>query len=354
MSQNDRTDPAPDGTSAEGEEASRGFTPRVFSGMQPSGEAHLGNYLGALRQWAEMQDDYECLFCIVDEHAVMGDGDPADLPERIFEMAVSFLASGLDPERSTIFVQSDVPEHTELAWLFNAVTPVGDLERMTQYKEKSEGMESIPSGLLNYPILQAADILMYRATHVPVGEDQIQHLELTREIARKWNARYGGDLFPEPEAVLSEAGRILGLDGGSKMSKSQGNTVGILADPDEVWERVRTAVTDPQRIKLSDPGRPEVCNVYSLHEHFTEPSMLPDIADKCRNAERGCVECKRILSDSISEHFRPAREKAAHYRKNPDRVVAILEEGAERARKMARETIVEARRRMGLDWRSAV
>jgi len=332
------------------------FTRRVFSGMQPSGEAHLGNYLGALRQWVEMQDDYECLFCIVDEHAIVGDTEPETLPRRIFELAVSFLAVGLDPERSLLFVQSDVPEHTELAWLFNAVTPVGDLERMTQYKDKSAALESVPAGLLNYPVLQAADILLYHATHVPVGEDQLQHLELTREIARKWNARYGNGeaFFPEPRPVLSEAGRIVGLDGEAKMSKSLGNTVGILAEPDEIRERIATAVTDPQRVRLSDPGRPEVCNVYTLHTHFTDEERLPDIAHQCRTAQRGCVACKGILAESIVEHFRPMRERAAHYREHPDEVRAILDEGAERARIRARATLREVRERMGLDWRRAV
>ncbi|MDX1567317.1 MAG: tryptophan--tRNA ligase [Longimicrobiales bacterium] len=328
--------------------------PRVFSGMQPSGEAHIGNYLGAIKQWVQMQDDYECFFCIVDEHAITGDHEPEALPRRTLDLAVSFLASGLDPERSVIFVQSDVPEHTELAWLFNAVTPVGDLERMTQYKDKSAGMESVPAGLLNYPVLQAADILLYRATHVPVGKDQVQHLELTREIARKWNVRYGdGDFFPEPEAVLSEAGRIVGLDGEAKMSKSLGNTVGILDEPDEIWERVRTAVTDPQRVRLEDPGRPEMCNVYSLHEHFTGEEQLADVAYKCRNALRGCVECKRILADNISEAFAPMRERAAELREHPDEIRRILDEGAERARAIARETLGAARKQMGLDWRAA-
>ena len=230
---------------------------RVFSGMQPTGEAHLGNYLGALRRWVQMQDEFECLWCIVDDHAITGGGDPKELPKKIVDLAVSFLAVGLDPAKGILFVQSDVPEHTELAWLFNAVTPVGELERMTQYKDKSAKYESVPVGLLNYPVLQAADILLYKADAVPVGEDQRQHLELTREIARKWNAVYG-DLFPEPEAIIGNEGRILGLDGDAKMSKSLGNTVDILAEPDEVWARVRTAVTDPQRVRRSDPGRPAV------------------------------------------------------------------------------------------------
>lgn len=335
---------------AEANEAPRG---RVFSGMQPSGEAHLGNYLGALRQWVRLQDEHECFFCIVDQHAITAEFEPASLPDQVFDLAVSFLAAGLDPERSTIFVQSDVPEHTELAWLFNTVAPVGHLERMTQYKEKSARLESIPAGLLNYPVLQAADILLYRASLVPVGEDQIQHLELTREIARKWNARFG-EFFPEPEPIMSEAGRILGLDGKAKMSKSLDNTVRILAEPDEVWDRVRMAVTDPKKVRRNDPGRPEVCNVFTLHKHFTAAERIPDIEGQCRAGTRGCVDCKRILADSIIEHFAPMRERAAELRARPERVHEILEAGARRARDEARATIEEVRRRMGMTWRSHV
>ncbi|TVP76495.1 MAG: tryptophan--tRNA ligase [Gemmatimonadales bacterium] len=324
---------------------------RVFSGMQPSGEAHLGNYLGALRQWVPLQDAHECFFCIVDQHAIVGEYEPDDLPARVFDLATSFLAVGLDPERSTIFVQSDVPEHAELAWLFNSVTPVGDLERMTQYKDKSARYESIPAGLLNYPILQAADILLYRADRVPVGEDQLQHLELSREIARKWNARFGG-YFPEPKPILSQAGRILGLDGNAKMSKSLENTVRILAEPEEIWGRVRTAVTDPQRVRRDDPGRPEVCNVYTLHGHFTDPERLPDIAAQCRAGTRGCVDCKRILAESIGDHFAEVRERAREYREDPGLVRDILEAGARRARVEAQETMEAVRDRMGIRWRS--
>lgn len=326
---------------------------RVFSGMQPSGEAHLGNYLGALRQWIPLQDRHECFFCIVDEHAIMGEFTPEGLPQRVFDLAVSFLAVGLDPERSTIFVQSDVPEHVELAWLFNAVTPVGELERMTQYKDKSARLASIPAGLLNYPILQSADILLYRASLVPVGEDQLQHLELSREVARRWNTRFG-EYFPEPEPILSTAGKILGLDGGAKMSKSMDNTIGILAEPDEVWARVRTAVTDPQRVRRTDPGRPEVCNVYSLHQHFSPVEQLPDIAEQCRAATRGCVDCKRILADSIAAHFAEIRERARELRAHPQRVREILDAGAERARAEAAETMREVRRRMGMSWREGL
>ena len=205
---------------------------RVLSGIQPTGEVHLGNYLGALRQWVDMQQEYDCFYSIVDQHAILGSGDPTTLPGRTVEMAISLLSVGLDPEKCTIFVQSDVPEHIELSWLFNVIAPVGDLERMTQYKDKSARYDSIPAGLLNYPILQAADILIYRAEAVPVGEDQKQHLELTRDIARKWNARYG-DLFPIPEAIVPNTGRIKGLDGNKKMSKSLDNTVGVFFEEEE-------------------------------------------------------------------------------------------------------------------------
>jgi tryptophanyl-tRNA synthetase len=327
---------------------------RVFSGMQPSGEAHLGNYLGALRRWVEMQEDHDCIFCIVDDHAITSGGNPADMPRNTLDLAISFLAVGLDPERSLIFVQSDVHEHTELAWLFNAVTPVGELERMTQYKDKAQRFESIPAGIFNYPILQAADILLYKADAVPVGEDQRQHLELTRDIARRFNATYG-HTFPETEAIIDDkVGRILGLDGQAKMSKSLGNTVGILAEPDAVWDRVRTAVTDPQRVRRSDPGRPEVCNVFTLHGFFTDLETRADIDRKCRAAEIGCVDCKRILSDNIVRAFAPFRERAAHYRARPEEVKRILVEGAKRARAIAQETMVEVRQKMGLDWRQGI
>jgi tryptophanyl-tRNA synthetase len=322
--------------------------------MQPSGEAHLGNYLRALRRWVKMQDEHDCLWCIVDQHAITAGGDPEEIPGHVLDLAISYLAVGLDPEKSIIFVQSDVPEHTELAWLFNAVTPIGDLERMTQFKDKSQRFESIPAGVLNYPILQAADILLYKADGVPVGEDQKQHLELTRDIARKFNAAYG-ETFPETEPLIEKGvGRIMGLDGDAKMSKSLNNTVPVLAEPDEVWARVRTAVTDPQRIRRTDPGRPEVCNVFALHGFFTDESTREDIAAQCRAGTIGCVDCKRILSDNIAEDFAPFRERAAEFHANPELVREVLNDGAARAREIAKVTIREVRERMGLDWRSAV
>jgi tryptophanyl-tRNA synthetase len=327
---------------------------RIFSGMQPSGEAHLGNYLGALQRWVGMQEEYDCLWCIVDQHAITAGGNPADLPGHVLDLAISYLAVGLDPEKAIIFVQSDVPEHTELAWLFNAVTPIGDLERMTQFKDKSQRFESIPAGILNYPILQAADILLYKADGVPVGEDQKQHLEMTRDVARKFNAAYG-ETFPETAPLIDkDVGRILGLDGDAKMSKSLNNTVPILSEPDEVWNRVRTAVTDPQRIRKTDPGRPEVCNVFTLHGFCTGEATRADIDTKCRAGHIGCVDCKRILSDNIADAFAPFRERAAEYQANHDLVRQILDDGAKRARAIAQETMSEVRERMGLDWRSSV
>jgi tryptophanyl-tRNA synthetase len=319
---------------------------RVFSGVQPTGEAHLGNYLGAFKQWVELQDIADCIFCIVDYHAITVAYDPAELSKRTFDMAVSFLAAGLDPDKCTIFVQSAVPEHTELAWLLNTVTPLGELERMTQFKDKAAGMESVPAGLLNYPVLQAADILLYRADAVPVGEDQLQHLELTREIARRWN-RLFGDYFPEPQALVGKAGRIRGLDGESKMSKSRGNTVGMLESPESIAAKVRNAVTDPQRVRRSDPGRPEVCNVFTLHGFFTPAEDVAWIAQGCRSAELGCVECKRMLAESIARTFEPMRERAAELAAHPERVHEILGDGAARCRRMAQETIREVRERMG-------
>jgi tryptophanyl-tRNA synthetase len=320
---------------------------RVFSGMQPTGEAHLGNYLGALRQWVRLQEQADCIFSIVDYHAITTPYETSALADRVHDLAVSFLAAGLDPDRCTLFVQSDVAAHTELAWIFNTVTPLGELERMTQYKDKSTGLESIPAGLLNYPVLQAADVLLYRADAVPVGEDQLQHLELTREIARRWNRQFG-ELFPEPQPILGSAGRIRGLDGEAKMSKSRGNTVGMLDAPEEIQARVRTAVTDPQRVRRQDPGRPELCNVFALHGYVTPADRTHALGAACRTAAIGCVECKRELAASIAVALEPMRERAAEYRARPERVREILGDGAARCRALAAETLAEVRARMGI------
>jgi tryptophanyl-tRNA synthetase len=257
-------------------------------------------------------------------------------------------AAGLDPDNCILFVQSAVPEHAQLEWLFNTVTPLGELSRMTQFKDKSERVDTVSAGLLNYPILQAADILLYQATLVPVGEDQRQHLEFTREIARKWNTRFG-EYFPEPQPMIGGGKKILGLDGVAKMSKSQNNTIPMLGEPDEIWATVRTAVTDPARVRRDDPGNPDVCNVFSLHEFFTDPAEREEIAVRCRAATIGCVDCKRILADGIVERMAPIRERARELREHPDRVHDMLAEGASRARVIARATLAEAYERMGLE-----
>ena len=322
--------------------------PRIFSGIQPSGELHIGNYLGAVKNWVQLQHEMESFICIVDYHAITVPYEPADLRRRTLEMGLSLLASGIDPATSTLFVQSRVPEHTELAWIFNTITPLGELERQTQFKDKASRQEAVAAGLLNYPVLQAADILLYKADTVPVGEDQVQHLELSREIARRWNARFGEGFFPEPKARLTPNRRILGLDGQAKMSKSLGNTVGLLESPDDIWKKLRPAITDPARVRRDDPGTPEICNIYSLHKAFSPPATVEHVAVQCRTAGWGCVDCKKVLFESMNEELIPIRARAAEFTAHPERVTGALGSGAQRAQGMARATMSEVRERMGL------
>jgi tryptophanyl-tRNA synthetase len=324
---------------------------RIFSGIQPSGELHIGNYLGAVKNWVGLQRQYESFFCVVDYHAITVEYVPEDLRRRRREMAVSLLAAGLDPDVCTLFLQSKVPEHTELAWIFNSVTPLGELERQTQFKDKASRQESVLAGVLNYPILQAADILLYLADTVPVGEDQVQHLELSREIARRWNARFAPDgppFFPEPKPLLTPTRRIMGLDGQAKMSKSLGNTIGLLESREEIWAKLRPAVTDPARIRRTDPGTPEVCNIYHLHKAFSPPATVEQVAVNCSTAAWGCIDCKRTLLDSMEAELEPIRARAAEIRSDPARVDAALGAGAERARAVAMKTLGEVKERMGL------
>jgi tryptophanyl-tRNA synthetase len=322
---------------------------RIFSGIQPSGELHIGNYLGAVRNWVALQGTAESFFCIVDYHAIVVPYDPNDLRVRRRELALGLLAAGLDPRVTTVFVQSDVPEHTELAWIFNTVTPVGELERQTQFKDKSQKQESVSAGLLNYPILQAADILLYLADTVPVGEDQVQHLELSRVIARRWNAQFSpeADFFPEPQALLTPTRRIMGLDGQTKMSKSTGNTIGLLESKDEIWVKLRPAMTDPKRIKRTDPGTPEVCNIYHLHKALSPPATVDHVAVQCSTAGWGCIDCKKVLAESIEVELVPIRRRAEELRAHPTAVEDALASGAATCRAIARETMRGVRDRMG-------
>jgi tryptophanyl-tRNA synthetase len=357
------------------------FSSRIFSGIQPSGELHIGNYLGAVKNWVTLQSQYESFFCIVDYHAITVPYEPGDLRRRTRDMAISLIAAGIDPSKCTLFVQSAVPEHTELAWIFNTVTPLGELERQTQFKEKSSRQESIAAGLLNYPVLQAADILLYKADLVPVGEDQVQHLELSREIARRWNTRFSPGyahraeelearraaetspetgmpadpaaleiegFFPEPKPLLTPTRRIMGLDGKAKMSKSLGNTVGLLEEPPDIWEKLRPAVTDPARVRRTDPGTPEVCNIYHLHKAFSPQDTVEHVAVQCRTAGWGCIDCKKVLYESMEAELGPIRERAAEIRADASRLDEMLHAGAERARSVASETIREAKELMGL------
>jgi tryptophanyl-tRNA synthetase len=334
---------------------------RIFSGIQPSGALHIGNYLGAVKNWVELQHKHESLFCIVDYHAITVPYEPAELRARTNDMAVSLLAAGIDPSKSTLFVQSMVPEHTELAWILNTVTPLGELERQTQFKEKSAKGESVDAGLLNYPVLQAADILLYRADLVPVGEDQVQHLELSREIARRWNARFGSapsslvrtgedeaGFFPEPKPLLTPTRRIMGLDGQAKMSKSLGNTIDLLEEPAQIWEKLRPAMTDPARKRREDPGTPEVCNIYHLHKAFSSPDLVEKVAVNCRTAGWGCIDCKKELAASMEKELPAIRARAKEIQAKPRIVSDALANGAEHARTLARATMKEVKQRMGL------
>jgi len=321
---------------------------RVFSGIQPTGILHIGNYLGAIKNWVSLLDGHECFFCIVDMHAITVPYEPAEMQARIFDAAVGYMACGVDPARCSIFVQSDVPGHAELTWYFNTVIPVAYLERMTQYKDKSAHFrERITMGLLDYPVLQAADILLYKAEVVPVGEDQSQHLELTRDVARKFNRLYG-ETFPEPKTLLGKAARVAGLDGRAKMSKTLNNYIAITEAPEEIRKKLSLAVTDPARRRRTDPGTPEVCNIYALHGFFSAPGDAARVADECRRAGIGCIECKGLLAENIARELAPIRARCEELRKDPASVRRALDEGAEKCRTIARETIREVKRKMGL------
>jgi tryptophanyl-tRNA synthetase len=325
--------------------------PRIFSGIQPSGELHIGNYLGAVRNWVALQEQYESFFCVVDYHAIIAPFAPDDLRRRTREMAMTLLAAGLDPAKCTLFVQSRVPEHTELEWIFNTVTPLGELERQVAYKEKAARQEQVMAGLLNYPVLQAADILLYLADTVPVGEDQIQHLELSRVIARNWNSRFAPDVpyFPEPQPKLTPTRRIPGLDGQAKMSKSLNNTIGLLESPDEIWAKLRPAVTDPARIKKTDAGDPDKCPVvFGLHKAFSPAATVAEVDANCRGAKWGCIDCKKVLLESMNTELTPIRTRAQELAANPALVDAALDAGAEKARTVARQTMKDVKARMGM------
>lgn len=320
---------------------------RVFSGARPTGRQHLGNYLGAIQNYVKLQDEYDCVYCIVDIHALTSLEDTSGLQKNIYEMMLDWLAAGLDPKKSILFVQSHVPEVMELHTLLSMVTPLGWLLRVPTFKEKAKLQpHNINYGLVGYPVLMTADIVLYKAEFIPVGEDQLPHIELAREIARRFNSLFG-NTFPEPEAKLTPFPSVLGLDGKEKMSKQAGNHIEIALSDQETIERVMTAVTDPARQYRSDPGHPEICNIYRLHHYFS-PLELDDIAEQCRLAKIGCVECKTLLAQGINSTLKPFRERRAALAAKPRHISEVLTEGADRARVIARETLSEVKQKMGL------
>ncbi|HQM76558.1 MAG TPA: tryptophan--tRNA ligase [Syntrophorhabdaceae bacterium] len=321
---------------------------RIFSGIQPTGDIHLGNYVGAIRNWVYLTETYDCIYCVVDYHAITIAYEIEELKRRTLETALVLLACGLSPDKCKMFVQSHVREHTELAWIFNCVTPIGELERMTQFKDKSkQHRANINMGLMGYPVLQAADILIYKAGYVPVGEDQVQHVELTREVARKFNTRYG-DIFPEPQVILSMAPKILGVDGSSKMSKSMNNYIGLLENSDTIWEKLRTAVTDVNRIRRKDPGDPSVCNIFTIHRAFSPDQTLLYIDNGCRTASIGCIDCKKTLFTNMMEELNPIRERAESLNNDIDYVIDVTKAGADKCRAIAEKTMDEVRTTIGV------
>ena len=401
---------------------------RVFSGIQPSGDIHIGNYLGAVKKWVTLSDTHECFYCVVDDHAITVDYDVNQLSRRTFQGVLTTMACGLDPEKCAIFVQSHVPEHTELTWLFNTLTPMGSLFRMTQFKDKARnalqrsldvkqggarktalfnlkkvgnstlkladklkvdldaidpkaaagfkgeafaelqaqvmrvndmmgimmqqlqvglGVADASCGLFDYPVLQAADILLYKAPLVPVGEDQEQHLELCREVAERFNKKFG-DIFPMVQRIKGEAPRIMGLDGNAKMSKSLNNYIGVLDDLETISNRLKPAFTDPGRIRKDDPGNPDICNIFSLHKLFSSAVDCEEIYEECKKGTIGCFECKQRLAHSIDAELSPIRERAQVLRDKPSLVHDALASGREQAGRVAKETMREVREAMGI------
>ena len=326
---------------------------RVLSGMRPTGKLHLGHYVGALDNWVRMQDEYECFFEVADWHALTTDyADTSRVKEYSLEVVLDWLAAGLDPKKSVIFIQSHVPAHAELHLLFSMITPLGWLERVPSYKEQQEnikGKDLGTYGFLGYPCLQAADILIYKADVVPVGEDQVAHVELTREIARRFNGFYGksGDVFPEPKSLLTPAAKLPGTDG-RKMSKSYGNAI-LLTDPEPVVrQKLKTMVTDPARVRRTDPGNPDVCPVGDLHKIFSSKDTIAKVNQGCRSAGIGCIECKGWVADSLVKLLSPMQERRRKFEENPSLAWDILEDGTSRARKAAGETMNEVRAAMGM------
>lgn len=318
---------------------------RIVSGMRPTGNMHLGHLHGALLNWRSLQDNYDCFYFIADWHALTSEyARPDIIRESTFEIIMDWISMGLDPEKCTFFIQSEIKEHAELFLIFSMVCPLPWLERNPTYKEQLRELtqkDLYTYGFLGYPVLQAADILMYKANGVPVGEDQAPHVELTREIARRFNHLYG-QVFPEPDTLLTPTSKLLGMDR-RKMSKSYGNAIFLTDTDEEVEKKVSQMITDPQRARRTDPGNPDVCNVYSFHEIYTDPATVKEIDEQCRSARIGCVECKKVMADGLKRGLLPLRERRKELESNVTKVKEIMQEGNARARAIAQETMAEVR-----------
>jgi tryptophanyl-tRNA synthetase len=329
----------------------------VLSGMRSTGKIHLGNYFGALKNWVDLQDRYRCYYFAADWHALTSDyADPSEIAQNTIEMVIDWIAAGLDPQRSTIFIQSMVPDHAELHLLLSMITPLGWLERVPTYKEQMQQIENkdlSTYGFLGYPVLQTVDIILYRAHYVPVGEDQASHLEISREIVRRFNHLYKAEVFPEPQALFTPTPKVPGIDG-RKMSKSYGNAINLSDTPEVIRKKCMQMFTDPQRLKRSDPGRPEVCNLYDFHKLLSPPEIQERVARECRAAQIGCVDDKKLLAQILIDFLEPIRLRREELERDRDTVYDILVEGSRKARERTAETMEAVRGAMGLDYRKVL
>ncbi|HXD09773.1 MAG TPA: tryptophan--tRNA ligase [Anaerolineales bacterium] len=322
---------------------------RVFSGARPTGRQHLGNYLGAIQNYVALQDDYDCIYCIVDVHALTTVETTKELKQNTFEMALDWLAAGIRPAETILFVQSRVPEVMELHTYLSMVTQIGKLTDLPTFKEKvAQQPENVNYGLLGYPVLMTADIVLYKTDIVPVGVDQAPHLEFAREIVRSFNYRYGTKVLIEPQVKHTEILKVLGIDGKAKMSKSLNNHIELASTPEETVARVKDMVTDPARIKRTDPGNPDICNVFSMHKIFSSQEEIDMVNVECRRAGIGCVDCKKLFAANLNKHLEPFRAKRAELASKPDYVADVLNDGASRARAIAQQTMAEVREAMAL------
>ncbi|MFN8672362.1 MAG: tryptophan--tRNA ligase [Candidatus Sericytochromatia bacterium] len=322
---------------------------RLFSGIRPTGSLHIGNYLGAVKNWVDLQEKYDSFLCVVDLHAITTPFEPKELPSKIKDMFIEVLACGVDPNKATLFVQSHIKEHAELAWILGSVTNFNWLSGMIQFKEKSDQHpEHVTAALFNYPTLQAADVALYKAKKVPIGEDQLQHIEFARDVIRKFNYSYK-DVLIEPKELITESKRIMGLDANAKMGKSLNNYIAVTSSSEDIFQKLRPAVTDPARIRKTDAGTPEKCNIYtSYHKYFSDEETLKEVQEGCTKATIGCIDCKKMLHKNMDKHLTPIREKYHEIKDNDKYIQEVIDFGKEKAQKVANETIKEVKEAIGL------